>query len=128
MLGDAIALVAVGLVMVGPIVWQVFRDRRDDKALQLQAQLQWKANQRLGGETFLVVTVQQPLAGKGGRVVLTVPAGWHWLVQEAWNEIRRATPPGYDIVVSGVTGRDDVPVGAAARAAGRQARTAAHAG
>ena len=101
MLSDVLILVAISLLVVGPLLWMERRDRREEQALRLQASLQSKANQRLGGETFLVVSVEPALTGARGRVILSAPPRWEWLVQEAWNDIRRATPAGYDLVVAG---------------------------
>jgi hypothetical protein len=101
MLGDVFVLVLISLLVIGPLLLMERRDRRAEQALRLQARLQSKADQRLGGETFLVVSVEPALTGARGRVVLSAPARWGWLVQEAWNDIRRATPPGYDLVVAG---------------------------
>ena len=101
MLGDMIALGLISLLVIGPLVWRNLRDRREADALRLQARLQSVANRRLGGETFLVVTVQPGLAGRGGRVVLTAPPRWQWLVQDVWSEVRRAMPADHELVVSG---------------------------
>ena len=102
MLSDVLVLVGATGLVIGPLLWMERRDRREEQALRLQAMLQAKADQRLGGETFLVVTVEPALTGARGRVVLSAPARWGWLVQEAWNDLRRATPAGYDLVVAGV--------------------------
>jgi hypothetical protein len=102
MLGDVFVLVLISMLVIGPLLFMERRDRRAEQALKLQAWLQSKADQRLGGETFLVVSVEPALSGARGRVVLSAPARWGWLVQEAWNDIRRAVPPGYDLVVAGV--------------------------
>src|SRR5262245_6698198 len=74
MLGEIIALVGIASLVVGPLVWRNAVDRRQDEALRLQAELQSRANHRLGGESLLAVTVHPPTAGQRGRVVLSTPA------------------------------------------------------
>jgi hypothetical protein len=106
MLGDVIALTVISLLVISPLLGRRYYDEREEQALRLQALLQRKADQRLGGETFLVVTVEPSLTHSGGRVVLSAPPGWDWLVREAWNEVRLNTPAGYDLVVSGADGQE----------------------
>lgn len=105
MLGDLFALLAVGSLALAPLVWRARRDRREDAALRVQADLQFKANQRLGGESFLVVTVEPPLTGGTARVRLSAPERWQWLIGEVWNDVAAALPPGHELVVSGETAR-----------------------
>jgi hypothetical protein len=99
MLNDLIVLILISSLVVVPLLWRDRQDRRTEAALKLQARLQSRANQRLGGETFLVVTVEPAIAAGRGRVVLSAPARWSWLVDEVWAEMRDAIPAGYDLVV-----------------------------
>ena len=101
MLGEILALVLIASLVVVPLVWRNLVDRRQDEALQLQAWLQARANHRLGGESLLSVTVHPPTLGERGRVVLTTPARWQWLVGHVWSEMLEGTPSGYDLVVPG---------------------------
>jgi hypothetical protein len=105
MLGDLVALLAICGLALAPLVWRAQRDRQMDAALRVQAALQLKANQRLGGESFLVVTVEPPLTGGTARVRLSAPERWQWLIAEVWNDVASALPPGYELVVSGETAR-----------------------
>jgi hypothetical protein len=118
MLGEIIALVAIASLVVAPLVWRNAADRRQQEALRLQAWLQSKANHRLGGESLLVVTVHPPTAGQRGRVVLSVPARWAWLVGQVWSDMLEGTPGGYDLVVPGQQERRPAPRAAAGSAAG----------
>lgn len=34
-----------------------------------------------------------------GRVLLSVPGGWEWLIEAAWNTIITNVPSGYELVV-----------------------------
>ena len=100
MLGDLIALLFIGSLALAPIVWRARRDTRQDAALRVQAELQFKANQRLGGESFLVVSVEPAPMGGKGRVRLSTPDRWQWLVGEVWNDVAAAMPPGYELVLT----------------------------
>ena len=104
MLGDLIALVSIGALALTPIIWRARRDTRSDEARRVQATLQFAANQRLGGDSLLVVSVEAPPFGGGkGRVRLTAPDRWQWLVGEVWNDVVAALPPGYEIVMTAET-------------------------
>jgi hypothetical protein len=110
MLGDLIAVLCIGSLAVAPIVWRVRQDKRRDAALRVQAGLQFKANQRLGGESFLVVSVEPAPIGGKGRVRLSTPDRWQWLVGEVWNDVAAAMPPGYELVVTAETVKQMGPV------------------
>ena len=109
MLGDLIALFSIGLLAIAPLVWRVRRDKREEEALRLQAGLQFKANQRLGGESFLVVLVEPASLGGKGRVSLSTPDRWQWLVGEVWNDVAAAMPAGYELVVTAETVKGMLP-------------------
>lgn len=66
------------------LAWRAPQDKREEAALRVQAGLQFKANQRLGGESFLVVHVEPASRGGKGRVSLSTPDRWQWLVGEVW--------------------------------------------
>ena len=105
MLGDLMALLSIGSLAVAPLLWRARHERRADAALRVQAALQFKANQRLGGESFLVVTVEPPVLGGSARVRLTAPDRWQWLIAEVWNDVAGALPANHELVVPGETAR-----------------------
>jgi hypothetical protein len=119
MLGEIIALVGIVSLVVGPLMWRNAVDRRREEVLRLQAWLQHKANHRLGGESLLVVSVHPPTAGQAGRVVLSTPPRWGWLVGQVWGEMLDSTPSGYELVVPGAPDCRPVPRPAAASTAGK---------
>ena len=110
MLGDLIAVLGIGSLAVAPLVWRARQDKREEAALRVQAVLQFKANQRLGGESFLVVSVEPALIGGKSRVRLSAPDRWQWLVGEVWNDVAAAMPPGYELVVTAETVKGMGPV------------------
>jgi hypothetical protein len=99
MVESVISFVLIASVVIVPFAWRMLVDRRREEALALQARLQRTANQRLGGESYLVVAVQPAIFGRGGRVLLAAPERWCSLVDQVWKDVRAATPPDYDLVV-----------------------------
>jgi hypothetical protein len=113
MLSSLIALALIACMVVVPLGWSVRVERRKEEALKLQARLQRTADQRLGGESYLVVTVEPALAGQRGRVLLSAPERWRGLIDEVWKDVHAAAPAGYDLVVPadpGHRGRAPQPV------------------
>jgi hypothetical protein len=110
MLGDLIALISISSLAIAPLIWRARRDKREAAALRVQAGLQFKANQRLGGESFLVVHVEPAPLGGNGRVSLSTPDRWQWLVGEVWNDVAAAMPAGYELVVTAETVKGMGPV------------------
>jgi hypothetical protein len=109
MLDSLVALALIASVVLLPLCWRVRIDRRKEEALTLQARLQAMADQRLGGESYLVIAVEPALMGARGRVLLSAPWPWRSLIDEVWKEVRDATPAGYDLVVPGDSGRPVEP-------------------
>src|SRR5918912_3438514 len=72
----------VGLVF-GLLAWRVVRDRAQERALAVRAEVQSAVNRALDGESLLAVQVEAASAFHPGRVVLTTPTGYEWLVHEA---------------------------------------------
>lgn len=101
MFESTIALVLLVALVVLPFALRIRRDRRQEEALALQARLQAIANQRLGGESYLVVSVEPGPTGHRGRVLLSAPERWHWLIDEVWKDVLAATPATFDLVVRG---------------------------
>jgi len=90
----------IGLALVvGPLLWRVQRDRREERALSVQAYVQSLVDRKLGGESFVSVHVSPRGLWTTGQVVIEVPAGWDWLVEEAWPVLMARVPRGYELVV-----------------------------
>jgi hypothetical protein len=99
MIEIAVALL-IGLVLVvGPLLWRVSRDRREARALSIRAYIQSLVNRKLGGESFVSVQVTPRGLWSTGQVVVAVPGGWEWLVEEVWPVLMARTPRGYELVV-----------------------------
>ena len=88
----------LGLVF-GLLAWRVVRDRAQDRALAVRAEVQSAVNRALDGESLLAVEVEPASAFHPGRVVLTTPTGYEWLVHEAWNPVISHAPRDYEVVL-----------------------------
>ena len=99
MLSVIVPVVLIGLVALGPIVWRVWRDRRDMRALEVRADVAAAVRRALGGESLVSIHVEAPRALRSGRVILSVPGGWEWLIREAWSRVVANVPHDYELVV-----------------------------
>jgi hypothetical protein len=88
----------VGLVF-GLLAWRVVRDRAQERALTVRAEVQSAVNRALDGESLLAVQVEPASAFHPGRVVLSTPSGYEWLVHEAWNPVISHAPKDYEVVL-----------------------------
>jgi hypothetical protein len=101
MMDALIAVALMGTFVLGPLAWRAWLDRRTARALVLRAELDGAARRALGGESFLSLTVVPPTVWRRGRVVLSAPGGWGWLVERAWKSVACRLPADYDLVVRG---------------------------
>ena len=46
-----------------------------------------------------VEAVEPPRPLRSGRVILSVPGGWEWLIREAWTRVVMHVPRDYELVV-----------------------------
>ena len=104
MMAFAIALL-IGTVFLGPLAWRIWLDVRQARADQIAADVRAGVNRRLRGESLLSVLVTPKLFWRPGRIVVSVPSGYEFLVESAWPALTRYTPPGYELVVRAGTAR-----------------------
>ena len=102
-----IASVMVSLLVVGPLGWRVIRDRQQERALALRADVQRVVDRRLGGESLVSVTVAPRTVWQDGRVVVSVPPGWETLVDPLWSALLDHVPAGYTLVIPGRGGASE---------------------
>ncbi len=100
MAGGIVAATLVLAMMVGPLVWRVMLDRREQRARELEADVRSAIREALGGESMLAVRVEPPTPLHAGRVMLSVAHGWESLMQPAWPKALAATPADYELVVT----------------------------
>ncbi len=91
-----------GTLLAAPLAalgWRVWRDRIEKNALTLRAEIHAAVVHALHGESFLSVEVEPRTPWRAGRVLLSAPTGWEWLIEAGWKRIIRLVPHGYEIVI-----------------------------
>ena len=103
MLSGLIALLLLIGLACGPLFWRVRQDRRDARAQAVRADANSALFRALGGESYVGVRVQAPTLWRPGRVVLTAPSDWQWLLAPAWSAVAEHVPADYELVVKPAT-------------------------
>jgi hypothetical protein len=96
------ALIAPAVLATLVAVWLVWlkrRERAEDRALTVRAEIQSAVNRALDGESLLAVQVEPESSFHPGRVVLSTPTGYEWLVHEAWSPVIEHAPRDYEVVL-----------------------------
>ena len=117
MMDALIAAALIGTLVLGPLAWRVRHDRQTERKLRLRANLDTALRHALGGDSFVSLDVVPSTAWRRGRVILYTPAGFSWLIEQAWERVAEHTPPGYDLVIRGAaasSARETTPLKAAA--------------
>jgi hypothetical protein len=93
-----ITMSLLSLLFLGPLVWRLWRDRLESRALELQAEIQAAINASLGGESMIAVRVNAGSREQSGTVELFVPAGWEDMLDPVWRVVLPLMPAGYTLV------------------------------
>ena len=101
MLSVVLSVLFVAVLALVPLMWRLWHDRREERALAVRASVEAAVRQALHGESLVAIEVKAPTALRGGRVILSVPADWDWLVREAWTSVIGQVPRDYELVVRG---------------------------
>jgi hypothetical protein len=109
MIGSIVALTVIALVVLAPLAWSLVRDRRAERALSLQAEVQYAIDRRLGGASYVVVQAEAPSLWHRGRVVLAAPRMAESLVDEVAPTALGLTPAGYELVIALGPGAVEAP-------------------
>jgi hypothetical protein len=97
---EVVVAAVIGLALVvGPLAWRVQRDRSESRALATRAYVQSLVDRRLGGESFVSVQVTPRSLWSQGQVVVSVPGGWEWMLEDVWPVLLARVPRGYELVV-----------------------------
>jgi hypothetical protein len=103
MLAEVLATLVIGSLLLGPLLWRLRQDRRAERAQVIRAETNAALFRSLGGESLVAVDVESPSLWHPGRVVLSAPADWTWLLEPAWASVAAQVPAGYELVVKPVT-------------------------
>ena len=94
-----IMVVLVGGLFLGPLGWRIWLDARQARADAIGAAVRAAVNRRLQGESFISVRVTPQSRWRPGRIILSAPSGYEWLVEAVWRDVVSHAPAGYEIVV-----------------------------
>src|SRR2546428_3650922 len=81
------------------LAWLKRRERAEDRALTVRAEIQSAVNRALEGEALPAVQVGPPSGVHRGRGVLSTPTGHEWLVHEAGDPGIEHPPTDYAVVL-----------------------------
>ena len=102
-MSDVINDVVGVLIGLGPIVaalvWCDLNDRFRHRANRVAAEMRATANRVLGGESMLAVHVQPAMAWRPGRVHLSTPGGYEFLIASVSGAVINRLPHNYELVV-----------------------------
>ncbi len=100
-----VAMLLTGMVFLGPLFWRISLDRRRAEADAIGAEVRAAVNRRLRGESLLAVRVMPRSLWGPGRIVLSVPSGYEWLVEAAWPALAPRIPVAYEVVLGAASRR-----------------------
>jgi hypothetical protein len=100
-----IAALVTALLLLGPLGWRVWADRKRAEADLVAAEVRAATRRRLRGDSYLAVRVTPPGLARAGRVVLSTPAGHGWLVERVWSAVAERVPAGYELVIHATPSR-----------------------
>ena len=91
-------LIGIGPV-VGALLWRERQDRLRRRANHVRADISAAANRVLGGESVLSVHVEPRVAWRTGRVHLSAPGGYEFLIASVSGAVIARLPTHYELVV-----------------------------
>ena len=95
-----IVTVLMSMLFLGPVLWRIRLDQRRAEADVIGAEIRAGVNRRLRGESLLAVRVTARSFWRPGRIVLSVPSGYEYLVETAWAAVVPRIPAGYELVLA----------------------------
>jgi hypothetical protein len=94
-----VGAVFVGTLVLAPLAWRVWQDRRVEAALTVRAQMHAEVVRALGGESLVSVNVQPASLFQAGRIELSAPSDWRFLLEPAWSAVMRQAPSDWELIV-----------------------------
>jgi len=98
MISAMVGAAFVGALVLAPLAWRVWQDRRTERALAVRAQIHATVVRALGGESFVAVNVKPALWGPG-RIELSAPSDWRFLLEPAWSAVMEQAPAEWELIV-----------------------------
>jgi hypothetical protein len=99
MISAMVGAAFLGALVLAPLAWRVWQDRRDEHALEVRAALHAAVVRALGGESFVAVNVQPGSPWRVGRIELSAPSDWRFLLEPAWSAVMRQVPGDWELIV-----------------------------
>lgn len=96
---ELVGLLLTGGLVVIPLLWREWSDRRRARALEVRARAHRAALQALGGESYLTVSAEPAAPWRRGRVVLSAPAGFERLIECTAGDVLATLPEDWELVV-----------------------------
>ena len=110
MLAGWIGLIALAVIVVGPLLWRVRQDRRADRAQDVAARVRSVLFRAFGGDSLVAVEVDAPSLRRAGRVVLRAPSGYHRMLESHWTGVMAVMPADYELVIRPIVAPSRAPV------------------
>jgi hypothetical protein len=98
-MGELIVTVFVAVVVLGPLVYRLWRDRLEDRALAVHAEVDSVLRRRLHGDSLVSVAVTPALPWHAGRVSLWAPRDWQPVLGDVSAPVLEVLPDDYELVV-----------------------------
>lgn len=98
-MAELIVIVLVAGVVLGPLVYRRWRDRLEDRALAVHADVDSVLRRRLHGESLVSVAVTPALPWHAGRVSLWAPRDWQPVLGDVSAPVLEVLPDDYELVV-----------------------------
>ena len=89
----------VGALVLAPLAWRVWQDRRDERALAVRASIHAAVVRALGGESFVAVNVRPAAPWRPARIELSAPSDWRFLLEPAWSAVMARMPGDWELIV-----------------------------
>lgn len=109
MIDTVIALGCIVALVAAPLAWRIRYDRRTARAMLIRADVEAAVRRALGGESLVSIGVAPATAWAGGRIVLSAPRGYGWLIERSLKAATAAMPTNYDLVIRGLVRADADP-------------------
>jgi hypothetical protein len=110
MLAGWIGLVALGVLVVGPLLWRVRQDRRADRAQDVAARVRSVLFRAFGGDSLVAVEADAPSFWRVGRVVLRAPVSYQRMLESSWDGVMAVIPADYELVIRPVVTPSPAPM------------------